>query len=460
MPPKRTSKRKVATDEDHQRDLSASPSRRAKIQKVYCLIPSTVGQVFIVGNNDCGQLGLGPDAAERRKPALIKYFNDKLPVQVEAGGLHNMVLTADGKLHSWGCNDQFALGRTSQSDGPNFESIPAPVALPDHIIIAKVACGDSSTAALTQDGFVYSWGTFRNATGIFGLTPEKEVQETPLLLDGLKKVVDIVAGFNHFIAITDDRKLWSWGIGEQGQLARKIQQRHTVMSSLTPRSITFKAPHATDKTFFGAFAGAYHSVFIPNTGSACSVGWNNWGQLGNGMRNDREAQDSPQEVLNVGKLVGGAAGEHHSLFLDNQGRVWACGRNETHQLGYDTPVTDEQGHIIDPDNVEQSCSTKPHLVQFPFNPFLQPPPRVVSVSANNEFSLAVTDEPQNNIFFWGDGQSHQLCNQQEDDDDDDGISDGKDEPFPFRPNLKGRKVIQASAGGQHTVLLLAPKAMG
>lgn len=71
---------------------------------------TSVGQVFVVGSGDCGQLGLGQDVLERERLSALNYFADHQIVAVYAGGLHNIALSAGGKLFSWGCNDQKALG--------------------------------------------------------------------------------------------------------------------------------------------------------------------------------------------------------------------------------------------------------------------------------------------------------------------------------------------------------------
>jgi regulator of chromosome condensation len=57
-----------------------------------------VGDVFVVGSGDCGQLGLGQDVLEKERPALLQYFKDKDIVAIKAGGLHNMALSRSGKV--------------------------------------------------------------------------------------------------------------------------------------------------------------------------------------------------------------------------------------------------------------------------------------------------------------------------------------------------------------------------
>ena len=51
--------------------------------------------------------------------------------------------------------------------------------------VQQICAGDSHTAALTEDGRVYYWGTFRDSSGSFGLTPDGQMQKLPLQL-GIK----------------------------------------------------------------------------------------------------------------------------------------------------------------------------------------------------------------------------------------------------------------------------------
>lgn len=70
-------------------------------------------------------------------------------------------------------------------------------------------------------------------------------------------------------------------------------------------------------------------------------------------------------------------------------------------------------------------------------------PPVQQISCGSAFTLAVTKD--NDLYAWGYGEMGQLANE------------GEDAPTPFKIELKDRKVLGAAAGGQHTVLLLAPK---
>jgi regulator of chromosome condensation len=130
-----------------------------------------------------GELGLGPHENQRnvKRPRLNSYL---LPdevgiVDVAVGGMHCAAIDKDGRVWTWGVNDQGVLGRDTtwtpenedtamDSDDEDEEqlnpreSVPGLVeGFPDGTRIDKIACGDSITVACTTDGKVYAWGTFR-----------------------------------------------------------------------------------------------------------------------------------------------------------------------------------------------------------------------------------------------------------------------------------------------------------
>ena len=51
--------------------------------------------MLTLGEGDTGQLGLGPDVLERKKPAKVDVPD---MVQVCAGGMHTVCLTANGEV--------------------------------------------------------------------------------------------------------------------------------------------------------------------------------------------------------------------------------------------------------------------------------------------------------------------------------------------------------------------------
>jgi regulator of chromosome condensation len=147
--------------------------------------PTETLDVFVFGNGEGGELGLGPQIKQKRDPTVARYpvLNDILDAktvgvtQVAVGGMHAAALTHNGKIYTWGVNDNKALGRDTKWEEPPeglpddvadvnpLESTPSAVSIsslsPKPIRIVQVAACDSATFALTDDGRVYGWGSFR-----------------------------------------------------------------------------------------------------------------------------------------------------------------------------------------------------------------------------------------------------------------------------------------------------------
>lgn len=152
----------------------ASTNTGQKINKS----PTAPLDIFVFGDGSCGQLGLGSKTVngqspmEAMRPRLNKLLSPKDVgvVQFACGGMHAVALTRDNKILTWGVNDLMALGRATNVEEDDddelnpAESTPGPVdasGLEPNIRWAQVAASDNASFALTDDGHVYGWGTFR-----------------------------------------------------------------------------------------------------------------------------------------------------------------------------------------------------------------------------------------------------------------------------------------------------------
>jgi len=143
--------------------------------------------VYVFGSGSMGELGLGPQSSQRnvKRPRLNTNL---LPesvgvVDIAVGGMHCAAIDCEGRVWTWGVNDQGVLGRDTtwspeedvemdSDDGEEDddqlnpkESVPGLVeGFPEGTVISKIACGDSITVAVTSQGQVYAWGTFRVTT--------------------------------------------------------------------------------------------------------------------------------------------------------------------------------------------------------------------------------------------------------------------------------------------------------
>ena len=92
----------------------------------------------------------------------------------------------------------------------------------------------------------------------------------------------------------------------------------------------------------GVYAGAYHSFVLTEHGNVYSFGLNNMGQLGLGSLEPNHT-GTPQLVRALeGKGVESlCGGEHHSLALTASGEVYAFGRGDNNQLGFNDGTDQE-----------------------------------------------------------------------------------------------------------------------
>ena len=157
----------------------------AKRPKTANAVPSKRLHVLVCGTGEFGELGLGPKEYKEQAPTCAKRprLNHLLSsetvgvVQIAAGGMHCAALTYDGEILTWGVNDDGALGRDSNAEDDDLDSeddeyglLPqesTPIAVPKKSFpnslsqFSQIVAIDSATFALTSDGFVYGWGTFK-----------------------------------------------------------------------------------------------------------------------------------------------------------------------------------------------------------------------------------------------------------------------------------------------------------
>ncbi|TBU02484.1 putative RCC1-like regulator of chromosome condensation protein [Hamiltosporidium magnivora] len=273
--------------------------------------------VYVFGSNSISQLGLGTEII-KSKPVRLSFFDEIKIKKVKCGVIHTLLLTTDGKLYSWGCNDECALGR----DGD--ESIPGLVNIPEEIV--DMAGGGSISVAISVKGNVYAWGTFRNESGVLGFTVDIKIQKYPLKLK-LKNIVKVECGFNHVLLLTDKNVLITFGVGICGQLGWKVSKRNK--NCLIPTTISTTRKRKINEKFVDIKCGSSHSIAINSDGEAFVWGKNIYGQLG---LNDRNSIYKRQKV-DLKNIVTAEGGEDHSFFVANDYNIFSCGRNDLGQLG-------------------------------------------------------------------------------------------------------------------------------
>lgn len=422
--------------------------------------------VLVHGSGECDQLGLGEGVLERKKPTIIKALAGKKIVSIATGSLHNLALTADGRVFSWGCNDDGALGRAGD------ENVPLLISGLSDVPIRKISVGDCHSAFLDFAGRVWICGTYKDSCGHLGFPDYAKgighvhhKQLEPVLVQGLparSRVEEVVCGANHtvvLLASSDKRRsstagslrVMAWGNDEFGQLGLgsrddeegrpeedTVMLKHTsrgkrnLKSKLFPRDIVWGV-----KTGIKAVWATAQTSFIRTIDNAVyGCGLNNFGQLGFGTTSPYPVRlftkveplssaSSPVEFVDGGTV-------HSAARLQN-GNVMAWGRRDYSGLAAVKATSDIQA---------------PTLL-----PGLH---GVAQIACGGSHTLASTKDGK--VFAWGFGGTHQLGNLPRD------ISMGaagpdeepEDELEPYliqSKQLGERFVVAVAAGAQHSVEL-------
>jgi len=148
------------------------------------------GRIFMMGQGDMNQLGLGEDVIELYQPALLRIEGGLRILKVVCGGMHTLALAEGGVLFSWGVNDEGGLGRDARGghlalqkgETQGSESVPDRVRFPNNEQIASISAGDSHSVAVDSRGRLFGWGCFRDSGGKFGFSAEVDIQEKPALV--------------------------------------------------------------------------------------------------------------------------------------------------------------------------------------------------------------------------------------------------------------------------------------
>ncbi|MDF3027502.1 MAG: hypothetical protein K0S23_1809 [Fluviicola sp.] len=257
---------------------------------------------------------------------LIAAFSQVSNAQVlDAGREHSLYLCEDSIPRSWGkaTSGPLGLGITS--------SKAIPTSIPDLGQIIAVSAGNHFSLFLKADGTV--WATGLNNKGQLGMGNTTTLQE-PAQIPSLSNVIAISGGVEFSLFLKGDGTVWACGLNNAGQLGNG-----TNSDELTPIQI----PGLSNVTAIAA--GGAHSLFLLNDGTVKACGLNLEGQLGTGATS--LGSNVPLDVISLTGISKIDAGWSYSLFLKNDGTVWACGSNDSGQLGIGN-TTDQSTPLMIP----------------------------------------------------------------------------------------------------------------
>ncbi|XP_043362075.1 regulator of chromosome condensation isoform X4 [Dermochelys coriacea] len=318
MPGKRAAKKSPTPEE-------GSPERK-KIKVFHSSHRTEPGLVLTLGQGDVGQLGLGEDVMERKRPALVQ-LPEKI-IQAEAGGMHTVCLSETGKDNN---------GVIGLLEPMKKSALPVPLQL--DVPVLKIVSGNDHLVLLTVDGDLYTCGCgeqgqlgrvpelFANRGGRKGLQRLLVPQRVPLKGrsgKGRVRFQEAFCGAYFTFAVTQEGHVYGFGLSNYHQLGTQDTEPCFAPQNLT----SFKN---STKSWVGFSGGQHHTVCMDSEGKAYSLGRAEYGRLGLGEGAEEKSMPTPiPELPSVSSIACGAS---VGYAVTQEGRAFSWGMGTNYQLG-------------------------------------------------------------------------------------------------------------------------------
>jgi len=243
-----------------------------------------------------GALGGGNSLSPRADASAAACSNLAGMIQAAFGHEHTLVLSKDGRVYSWGKGWEGQLGLGSKIlETP----IPTELRYLQGKKVKGIATGSHHSAAVTEDGTLYTWG--RGFEGQTGHSSKALSEVTNVNITGVQllpksvgafakhRVAMVSCGHQFTSAMTTLGEIWAWGEGQLGQLG---------LGRCTCRRVPELVLRKCDKhrdggLFTSVSCGWAHTLAVATCNCLFSWGFNNFGQLGLG---DTETRFYPDRV--------------------------------------------------------------------------------------------------------------------------------------------------------------------
>lgn len=290
------------------------------------------GTLAAWGGNLYGQLGNGSPQSSLVPVAVNASgaLAGKTVVSIAAGAYHTLALCSDGSVVAWGRNFEGQLGNGTQDNG----LVPVPITANGALAgrtVTGIAAGNSHSLVLCSDGKIFSWG--ENDNGQLGdVLYLSSLVPIPVDASGVlagRTAVAITAGYYFSLVLCSDGALVGWGYNAQGQLGDNgTTNRFGPVLSDTSGVLA-------GKTIASLTAGGFHTLALCTDGTLAVWGDNSYGGLGITGFSQRRVpalMDSPS--LLTGKIISQvSAGRYHSFARCTDGSLLSWGYHAFGQLG-------------------------------------------------------------------------------------------------------------------------------
>ncbi|KAI5163338.1 regulator of chromosome condensation [Nematocida ausubeli] len=207
------------------------------------------------------------------------------------------------RVYSWGAGDAGQLG-TETEEGMSTK--PIEITYFSNKRIVEVVCGGMHSLALSIDGSVYSWGC--NDEGVLGRCGNEE-EPSKIVFPNNVKIKKVVAGDSISAAVDENDELWTWGLfrGPGGVIGHSINKDESVCKMA-------KAPLKMDGIKVAQVqAGCNHLAVIDTKGKLYTWGDGENGKLGRVISKRGKSTGCLLPRVSMASASSAVTGAYHSF---------------------------------------------------------------------------------------------------------------------------------------------------
>ncbi|ORX43387.1 RCC1/BLIP-II protein [Piromyces finnis] len=222
------------------------------------------------------------------------------------------------------------------------------------------------------------------------------------------EVIDVAASKGYIYVISKDHKFYYWNYNKNLAHLKLFNDDKKDNQEV----IEYSVLHNNKKIKFNrVFSGKYHTFLLDEEKHVYGFGANQWGQLGTTFDTDEEEPVLIKELIQT-PIKEIACGNFHSLFLSESGNVFACGKNDRYQIGFNS----ESGSILSPKELKPikncvhiACGANHSMAIVNNNYYSNFVNNKHETTTNNKIYIEdVSDSLQYILYGWGDGESYNL----------------------------------------------------
>ena len=267
-------------------------------------ILNTENELWSVGYNDDGQLGIGYNSF--RQSASLSLTNVKLAASSCEGWFAGAV-KKDNTLWFTGYGDNGSFGNGTYDSYDTWTETVLEGDITGSGAISNLVIGEYYSALLMEDGTLWV-----STDETFGLGATTFTQIT-------SSIKAISGGGYHLLFIKNDNTLWGIGDNWDLQLGNEIDPWWN-----------WDNPYQITSSVASCAAMGYHSAYIDTDGKLFTFGNNGSGQLGTSYGYDDFDVSEPQLIDTNVKFVGG--GDDFTYYIKNDGTLYGMGNGNDGQL--------------------------------------------------------------------------------------------------------------------------------